>query len=217
MRGTLIRRHAKGFHHRFIPACAGNTSAAMLSVSLEAVHPRLCGEHGSTGSTDRATVGSSPPVRGTRPWEARPRGCRRFIPACAGNTAWPGARATVVPVHPRLCGEHAGWFGNHSCKAGSSPPVRGTHGAHGVGHDIGRFIPACAGNTEHQYARTASRSVHPRLCGEHNGNAVRHRRIDGSSPPVRGTRCHSGHDRRCIRFIPACAGNTCRQGMPARR
>ena len=78
--------------------------------------------------------------------------------------------ATLIPVHPRVCGEHSS-----SSKLG------------GGGH---RSIPACAGNTAAAAAeglgrggpsprvrgtRPASQgqrrlqTVHPRVCGEHPG------------------------------------------------
>ena len=73
--------------HRFIPASAGNTSAASASAAPSAVHPRERGEHATAASTMLSLPGSSPRARGTRP----PRGAvflaLRFIPASAGNTS----------------------------------------------------------------------------------------------------------------------------------
>ena len=220
-------RHAD---QRFIPACAGNTSASIsLSCNL-AVHPRVCGEH---STADRRSAdeprGSSPRVRGTHRSSASPDSPCRFIPACAGNT--PCIRPCRMPmtVHPRVCGEH-------DRRSARSIAYR-------------RFIPACAGNTVPACSRCRSCTVHPRVCGEHAsvsryrdcaiavhprvcGEHTRwhrstwlspvHPRVcgehlashawhpcqHGSSPRVRGTQpsrrgTHS-HDR----FIPACAGNT---------
>ena len=51
-------------------------------------------------------------------------------------------------------------------------------------------------------------TVHPRLCGEHQGAVAGDGSGDGSSPPVRGTPDRGREARLPIRFIPACAGNT---------
>jgi len=71
---------------------------------------------------------------------------------------------------------------------GSSPRVRGTRQGHDARVCLGRFIPACAGNTHPTKTRQPSAPVHPRVCGEHD------------HPPR--------PDGRAARFIPACAGNT---------
>ena len=71
-----------------------------------------------------------------------------------------------------------------------------------------RFIPACAGNTHTKWFLSYQITVHPRLCGEHNGFPGFTRRMSGSSPPVRGTRNPRQESRHRARFIPACAGNT---------
>ena len=71
---------------------------------------------------------------------------------------------------------------------GSSPRVRGTRKDGKAAPRLHRFIPACAGNTASALVKPCSRTVHPRVCGEH-------------LPRGRG----GGAERR---FIPACAGNT---------
>ena len=50
--------------------------------------------------------------------------------------------------------------------------------------------------------------VHPRVCGEHPYPGIVHYGYAGSSPRVRGTRMSRAHWGECLRFIPACAGNT---------
>ena len=175
---------------RSIPACAGNTALPLLVVKLRTVHPRVCGEH-----------------FGAR---FRREGGMRSIPACAGNTlvyriSWetisgpsPRVRGTLisavlawslVPVHPRVCGEHH----THFCIPGhgtrSIPACAGnTLQALAVLQALARSIPACAGNTCRNHPARPELQVHPRVCGEHD--------------PV-----HLGHDRH-RRSIPACAGNT---------
>ena len=45
VRGTHCHRVGLAGQNRFIPACAGNTTAQGQSPHLEPVHPRVCGEH----------------------------------------------------------------------------------------------------------------------------------------------------------------------------
>ena len=55
---------------------------------------------------------------------------------------------------------------------GSSPRARGT-GQRGVARfDLGRFIPACAGNGEGSKAMGYSPPVHPRVRGERHKASV---------------------------------------------
>ena len=65
VRGTLEMLSATLYHHRFIPACAGNSSSAAPRLPRGTVHPRVCGE--LLKRIDRGIVmdGSSPRVRGT--------------------------------------------------------------------------------------------------------------------------------------------------------
>ena len=91
---------------------------------------------------------------------------------------------------------------------GSSPRVRGTRGPQSHRGRHRRFIPACAGNTSNASSGVSNRSVHPRVCGEHEGLGQRAGAVDGSSPRVRGTRVGPAERVERSRFIPACAGNT---------
>ena len=75
---------------RFIPACAGNTWYRPGRGCSRPVHPRVCGEHNHEGAHLEHVVGSSPRVRGTLNHASNCYCSRRFIPACAGNTARPG-------------------------------------------------------------------------------------------------------------------------------
>ena len=91
---------------------------------------------------------------------------------------------------------------------GSSPRVRGTRGPQSHRGRHRRFIPACAGNTSNASSGVSNRSVHPRVCGEHEGLGQRAGAVDGSSPRVRGTPIIASPPTARRRFIPACAGNT---------
>ncbi len=192
----------------FIPACAGNTRRTLPSHRRSPVHPRVCGEHDREYFDSIFGDGSSPRVRGTPPRQPAAPQSRRFIPACAGNTPPRPPAAPATAVHPRVCGEHTRRTRMPNSLVGSSPRVRGTRD---VGHQEvqhARFIPACAGNTPGGEEHVVPNPVHPRVCGEHAGPALRPATPRGSSPRVRGTRTQTAQARSDIRFIPACAGNT---------
>ncbi len=106
VRGTLAVMARNEANGRFIPACAGNTWHRQNCFRLKAVHPRVCGEHGTGRLITHIHCGSSPRVRGTPAIMAGEALERRFIPACAGNTPH---RPNPRPINP-----------------GSSPRVRGT-------------------------------------------------------------------------------------------
>ncbi len=92
-----------------IPACAGNTEAAM--------------------TTPRRYQGPSPRARGT-PCRGIPRRVRRgTIPACAGNTRSTSRRRTSRRDHPRVRGEHVDRSVGDAVVQGPSPRARGTQGA----------------------------------------------------------------------------------------
>ena len=91
--------------------------------------------------------GSSPLTRGilwiTDGWRTNDR----FIPAHAGNTEREFIPDQRGQVHPRSRGEYK--LGDVTlCKdSGSSPLTRGIQVIDALDSDIGRFIPAHAGNT----------------------------------------------------------------------
>ena len=146
------------------------------------------GEHGNELGHAHGAYGSSPHARGT-PYQCHPLGwCRRFIPACAGNTLQLALSNLVAAVHPRMRGEHAIAAPAMWAPHGSSPHARGTPCPR-YGPAAGRrFIPACAGNTWPRAFPMWPEAVHPRMRGEHYNPRIPKRWV--------------------VRFIPACAGNT---------
>ena len=216
VRGTHGRSRRCASSQRFIPACAGNTRTGAGRCHHRSVHPRVCGEHQTSTTDTIARRGSSPRVRGTQSQRLCTGLYGRFIPACAGNTHNKGRIRSQLTVHPRVCGEHEGCFGEVVEVFGSSPRVRGTqHGGDRV-FGMGRFIPACAGNTLRPRPPRCSATVHPRVCGEHIVAESANRTICGSSPRVRGTRRAGGVFTSPPRFIPACAGNTAETSLAPR-
>ena len=114
VRGTAAVERDVSAVARFIPACAGNRFSKSQSVIPSAVHPRVCGEQSNLNLDGHSISGSSPRVRGTANFCAGETQCRRFIPACAGNSvrAQPALRST--PVHPRVCGEQVHFLAQRS-------------------------------------------------------------------------------------------------------
>ena len=155
-----------------------------------------------------SSAGSSPRMRGTLQILRGRHRDRRFIPAHAGNTCNRPCSTGTAPVHPRACGEHWYFSSNYDVDSGSSPRMRGTLGLRLGDALLRRFIPAHAGNTAVLAPTCPFRAVHPRACGEHDGDGGDGDHRDGSSPRMRGTHVHDHAGGDVARFIPAHAGNT---------
>ncbi len=85
-RGTQSTHAERAFNRRFIPAGAGNTTAALSDGRLLPVYPRWRGEHYSPTHQPGKGIGLSPLARGTLFNVAGKLFGVRFIPAGAGNT-----------------------------------------------------------------------------------------------------------------------------------
>ena len=150
------------------PRVRGTRGAKSSPPTWRTVHPRVCGElvwvdalraepdgssprvRGTLQVVQFAHVpphGSSPRVRGTRDFPVAQGRRRRFIPACAGNSASGVRWARPSAVHPRVCGELAFAAVFMAAIDGSSPRVRGTPQPARRPQPNERFIPACAGNS----------------------------------------------------------------------
>ncbi len=167
VRGTRNRTELPVAARRIIPACAGNTRPHYQHARPVRDHPRVCGEHFTGLTTGFQTLGSSPRVRGTPIVLDKQRAITGIIPACAGNTAPLYRWLAVCGDHPRVCGEHITRARRCRPSSGSSPRVRGTHGAARHAEPAPGIIPACAGNTPKVAAQAESVRDHPRVCGEH--------------------------------------------------
>ena len=207
-RGTRARSCPPRASGRIIPACAGNTGDRAMNPDVPPDHPRVRGEHCTSVRGCGVHPGSSPRARGTP--RCRPTGCagRRIIPACAGNTPSPAARAPRTADHPRVRGEHDERGGRGGVVAGSSPRARGTRDGWRPCTRHRRIIPACAGNTAGSTAPVLRVTDHPRVRGEHRSLYPFGCQARGSSPRARGTQCGPASDDLMTRIIPACAGNT---------
>ena len=141
----------------------------------------------------RACAGSSPLTRGTHFLSHSNGQSFRFIPAYAGNSRREEIESAFNQVHPRLRGELAE---TDDLEEGES-----------------RFIPAYAGNSKSRPGRTHSITVHPRLRGELADSDALAISMSGSSPLTRGTPRTDTPAVSLVRFIPAYAGNSLKDGI----
>ncbi len=147
-------------------------------------------------------------MRGKRGGGPIGAGCRRIIPAHAGQTMMLRTFSPPISDHPRACGANVLEAFDVERVAGSSPRMRGKRLPTGPQMRADRIIPAHAGQTEHSCPRQPSRTDHPRACGANrNCSCVSCARC-GSSPRMRGKRFERiAFDNR-PRIIPAHAGQT---------
>ena len=174
---------------RLIPARAGNTNQAPLTLCSHSAHPRSRGEH-------------APGSEGSRPPPSR------LIPARAGSTLMLGHVLLVRRAHPRSRGEHYHKQAKQMRDRDSSPLARGTRSPAAPLHRNARLIPARAGNTYTPGVTVNAHSAHPRSRGEHNPSLTLIGAVIGSSPLARGTPAARSVSKPQLRLIPARAGNT---------
>ena len=153
------------------------------------------------------TVGSSPRTRGTVVVMGFVGVVERFIPAHAGNSSWAAWSTSTAAVHPRARGEQSRYGRSMNVIHGSSPRTRGTDDGVLPSIQIGRFIPAHAGNRFCRARVPCCLPVHPRARGEQLDRVAGGGGILGSSPRTRGTGLVHYYAESRRRFIPAHAGN----------
>ncbi len=172
----------------FIPATAGNTTAATSVRTAATVYPRYRGEHFNGDQYRHEDNGLSPLPRGTHNAYLRTQIKRRFIPATAGNTHYHLIYDRTRAVYPRYRGEHGTARYRRRQNNGLSPLPRGTRQSHAKSHRPPRFIPATAGNTSIAGSFPVVFSVYPRYRGEHLMTSFTTIIKNGLSPLPRGTR-----------------------------
>ena len=172
MRGKLFSFQLGHDAVRIIPAHAGQTCAARSTTPNNADHPRACGANIRPSESCLQRNGSSPRMRGKRPFYRKKGFKNRIIPAHAGQTWGYCNCSRCRKDHPRACGanEIVGRFGRFG--RGSSPRMRGKRGIHRGLHVALRIIPAHAGQTSCQAKRSRDCSDHPRTCGANRNNTI---------------------------------------------
>ena len=171
-------------------------------------HPRSRGENRKTALAWARRGGSSPLTRGKRVCPSAGWKDKGLIPAHAGKTCAPLARASARWAHPRSRGENFWLHCRHVTRAGSSPLTRGKLLAL-INIDPARgLIPAHAGKTGELFARVPRWEAHPRSRGENRRRRCVKASVAGSSPLTRGKRHRGRKALRHAGLIPAHAGKT---------
>ena len=208
VRGKPHRQRQPPDEAGLIPARAGKTGGSVCRSASQAAHPRACGENAGATTTDMATPGSSPRVRGKPEMTPPIVSNAGLIPARAGKTSGAAPRNHRGTAHPRVCGENPNRLRASARIPGSSPRVRGKQQTKFKQQDPQRLIPARAGKTRARAAAMAVVPAHPRACGENAKELVQTSVEPGSSPRVRGKLVLRARGGDCARLIPACAGKT---------
>ena len=112
------------------------------------------------------------------------------------------------PDHPRIRGEHHGYFAFRVMMVGSSPHTRGALADGQARRVQAGIIPAYAGSTPTLRPRGGRRGDHPRIRGEHVDKQLARPFFDGSSPHTRGAPRVGCRRTAGRRIIPAYAGST---------
>ena len=194
---------------RIIPAYAGQTHISTSVTGRWTDHPRACGANATAVDNCVPGDGSSPRMRGKRPSRYDIRGCRRIIPAHAGQTAYRSQGPSRRSDHPRACGANRVRWRARGPRAGSSPRMRGKLGPPPPEPPENRIIPAHAGQTAFYNGLTISKPDHPRACGANSSVISMETTVSGSSPRMRGKLMRLTYEARRNRIIPAHAGQTC--------
>ena len=208
VRGKPFRRTQRTIPKRLIPARAGKTVTLLSSRLPSPAHPRACGENCRPGRVVDGAAGSSPRVRGKLPRVRNRRVDRGLIPARAGKTFSMPPGVSPPSAHPRACGENQRTLRYPRHQAGSSPRVRGKLILWGPVPVTLGLIPARAGKTFPDPAKTSIPAAHPRACGENCAWCLGRWGLVGSSPRVRGKPRRSRCCPRPRGLIPARAGKT---------
>ena len=171
---------------RIIPARAGFTWAGTWGTRSSADHPRSRGVYDNDAETGHNSDGSSPLARGLRPLPARPASPRGIIPARAGFTRYDCPWRRRWADHPRSRGVYVLIASRSSTQTGSSPLARGLHGDDVAALPVVGIIPARAGFTVTNLAKSAQIADHPRSRGVYIEYAWLYLFGYGSSPLARG-------------------------------
>ena len=214
-----------------IPAYAGSTHYPSYSPTTSADHPRIRGEHRASRHPCDSGTGSSPHTRGALLGSCGLRGRPRDHPRIRGEHAgWVSSVSRVTGSsphtrgappgddgrpcsrwdHPRIRGEHSNAALYGRSWSGSSPHTRGAQTPRNARPSRSGIIPAYAGSTRDRRRRHPSNPDHPRIRGEHVGEATGGHLGAGSSPHTRGAPSRAPSPSSSSRIIPAYAGSTAR-------
>ena len=165
VRGNLAHVDIVLFHHRSIPACAGEPRTHAAAHTRSAVYPRVCGGTRLPVRGSAGPAGLSPRVRGNRPCAGETTNGYGSIPACAGEPCQSSIAVVGCGVYPRVCGGTRHGLGTPGLGPGLSPRVRGNPGHWLLLFSSRRSIPACAGEPHKTPPPQRDSRVYPRVCG----------------------------------------------------
>ena len=178
----------------------------MITKHLGRDHPRGCGGAMNSPPLFISVWGSSPRVRGSRKASQAPCSKAGIIPAGAGEPRKRTRRDDPTWDHPRGCGGADSPTRRSFSVLGSSPRVRGSHGAAWEARQDVGIIPAGAGEPNPILERHIAIRDHPRGCGGAMKKAQSIWMQQGSSPRVRGSRSDVSAHHAFRGIIPAGAG-----------
>ena len=151
-------------------------------------------------------VGLSPPTRGNRPSGLRLDSPLRSIPAHAGEPDTPGLPIASIRVYPRPRGGTKPKYAPAAGTKGLSPPTRGNPAGPKLDLQLGRSIPAHAGEPEAGGRILSLMTVYPRPRGGTGRGPGGRVSEPGLSPPTRGNPGGPAQVRGPAGSIPAHAG-----------
>ena len=214
VRGNPTNRGSLSSTAGSIPARAGEPAGHHAASVAAGVYPRACGGTVIDLAVQRLDGGLSPRVRGNQFVEAAHGHGVQSIPARAGEPLRPDKIAWPHSVYPRACGGTATNRPRGFPRLGLSPRVRGNLHTVDENTEVGRSIPARAGEPRAGCPGGPLWWVYPRACGGTIPRPEVADYPDGLSPRVRGNPPGQGTRGRRRGSIPARAGEPARARDP---
>ena len=188
-RGSRRDRDRRSDGRRSIPAHAGEPTDSRRPASSVTVYPRPRGGAGTSSRPARWLTGLSPPTRGSHLVGMGAGLHDGSIPAHAGEPQTPRSPTIPTPVYPRPRGGADDAFPGALDPGGLSPPTRGSPHRVTVSGNRRRSIPAHAGEPSMRRPSSEMSRVYPRPRGGAHLERSSGLRLDGLSPPTRGSPC----------------------------
>ena len=107
----------------------------------------MCGEKVLQSPDVLLLQGSPPRVRGKAHWTLTDAKLIGITPACAGKSSGSLMKVSILPDHPRVCGEKHMARSGLRVGIGSPPRVRGKEEGVQPSEAVVRITPACAGKS----------------------------------------------------------------------
>ncbi len=205
-RGSHILRALAEGARRSIPARAGEPRHQYAILSLSEVYPRPRGGAVHTLLSRLYHEGLSPPARGSHRTRQRCSALARSIPARAGEPVGERMRRLPLKVYPRPRGGAPQRPTTTGAVQGLSPPARGSRCLLRFSVQGRGSIPARAGEPACLARSSAQCEVYPRPRGGAATATGQNLRVQGLSPPARGSHRPDVGEQCRIRSIPARAG-----------